>query len=306
MSKVLVATQKPFSPSAAQHIQNILTKAGHEIEFLEHYGSELDLNKAIVDIDAIIIRSDIVDSSLLNEAKQLKVIVRAGAGYDNVDLAAATKRNVVVMNTPGQNSNAVAELVIGLLIYGFRNFFQPGTGREIHGKKLGLQAFGNVGKLVAKQAQALGMYVYAYDPFVDEKILNEMKVNPVKTLSQLYSQCDVVSLHIPALPKTIGSIDYKLCSKLPPDGILINTARKEIINESDLEMLLRNRPDLRYLCDVKPDNYDLLVANFPAQIFATPKKMGAETEEANSKAATAAAQLVADFLATGDAPFKVN
>jgi len=304
--KALLAANKPFSDQATAKIRGVVEQAGCNLVELKNYGEQSHLLEAIADVDAVIIRSDIIDSPVINAARQLKLVVRAGAGYDNVDLAACSERRIVVMNTPGQNSNAVAELVIGLMIYAARNFFQPGTGSELKGKKLGLQAFGNVGRLVAEHARGMGIDICAYDPFVADEKLNEMKVTPVKSLSQLYSTCDIVSLHIPALPDTIRSIGYDLVKLMPKNGVLINTARKEIIDEESLEKVLTKRPDLKYVTDVMPDNYLKLSADFPNQVYSTPKKMGAETAEANLNAGIAAAQQVVGFLRDGSAPFKVN
>lgn len=303
---ILLATQKPFAPAAVEGIRNIIEQSGHNLSILESYNDVSELHSAAKDADALIVRSDVVNEQLLSVAEHLKVVVRAGAGYDTIDLAACTARDIIVMNTPGQNSNAVAELVIGLMIYSARNFFQPGTGSELGGKKLGLQAYGNVGRLVAKHAQGLGMNVCAFDPFVEPSKISADAVKPVDTLDELYSGCDYVSLHIPALPQTIGSIGAELIGKLPKNAVLINTARKEVVNETELLATLQTRTDLKYVCDVKPDNYDELLATCPDRVFATPKKMGAETNEANLNAGLAAAKQVVDFLNDGSAPFKVN
>lgn len=305
---ILLATQKPFAPEAVKGIREIVEQAGHVLDTIESYTDVAELHAAARVAHGLIVRSDVVDAPLLDIAENLKVIVRAGAGYDTIDRDACTARDVVVMNTPGQNANAVAELALGLMIFAARNFFQPGTGTELAGKKLGLQAYGNVGRLVAKHAQGFGMEVHAFDPYVEDAKIEEDKVTPVKTLDELYSTCNYVSLHIPAVPETIGSIGRQLISQMPLNGVLLNTARKEIMNEAELAEVLTARPDLRYVTDVRPDNYEELLRQFPGQVFATPKKMGAETFEANVNAGLAAANQVVEFLATGSAPapFKVN
>ena len=243
---------------------------------------------------------------MLDAAKQLKIVVRAGAGYDNVDLAAATAHNVVVMNTPGQNSNAVAELAIAMMIYMSRNQFTPATGSEIQGKKVGIQAFGNVGRLVGKKAEALGMSVMAIDPFIPAEKIREAGAEPADSLEHMYASCDFISVHIPATPQTIGSIGYDLITKMPKGACLVNTARKEVIDEAGLEKALEERTDLKYITDVAPDNYAALKEKFGVRIFATPKKMGAQTAEANMNAGLAAARQIVDFFATGNTRFQVN
>ena len=288
--KILVATQKPFSAAAVAGIKEIVTAAGH----------------AVADVDALIIRSDKVTAEVLDAAKQLKIVVRAGAGYDNVDLAAATAHNVVVMNTPGQNSNAVAELAIAMMIYMCRNQFTPATGSEIQGKKVGIQAFGNVGRLVGKKAEALGMSVMAIDPFIPAEKIREAGAEPADSLEHMYASCDFISVHIPATPQTIGSIGYDLITKMPKGACLVNTARKEVIDEAGLEKALEERTDLKYITDVAPDNYAALKEKFGVRIFATPKKMGAQTAEANMNAGLAAARQIVDFFATGNTRFQVN
>jgi len=303
---ILLATQKPFSADAVAEIETVATKAGHTLTVLQSYKGRAELLAAIVDADGLIVRSDQVTTEVLDTAPKLKVVVRAGAGYDNIDLAACSARNIVVMNTPGQNSNAVAELVIGLMIYSARNHFQPGTGREITGRSLGLQAFGNVGKLVASHARGLGMKVCAYDPYVSEETILTCGVEPFASLEDLYSRCDYVSLHIPALPETTASVGYDLINRLPEGGTLINTARKEVIDEAGLLRVLADRPDLSYAADVMPDSYDELLSSFPGRVYATPQKMGAETTEANTNSARAAAEQIARFFDAGDTTFQVN
>ena len=304
--KILVATQKPFSAAAVAGIKEIVTAAGHEFTTLEKYADASELIAAVADVDALIIRSDKVTAEVLDAAKQLKIVVRAGAGYDNVDLAAATAHNVVVMNTPGQNSNAVAELAIAMMIYMCRNQFTPATGSEIQGKKVGIQAFGNVGRLVGKKAEALGMSVMAIDPFIPAEKIREAGAEPADSLEHMYASCDFISIHIPATPQTIGSIGYDLITKMPKGACLVNTARKEVIDEAGLEKALEERSDLKYITDVAPDNYAALKEKFGVRIFATPKKMGAQTAEANMNAGLAAARQIVDFFATGNTRFQVN
>ena len=304
--KILVATQKPFSSAAVAGIKDIVEKAGHKFALLEKYPEQDDLIKAVIDVDALIIRSDKVTQEVINAAPNLKIIVRAGAGYDNVDLTAATAHNIVVMNTPGQNSNAVAELAIAMMIFMCRNQFTPATGSEIMGKKVGIQAFGNVGRLVGEKASAMGMSVMAIAPFIPaEKILQAGAV-PAKSLEELYSSCDFISVHIPATPQTIGSIGYDLITKMPKGGCLVNTARKEVIDEDSLAKALEERQDIKYITDVAPDNIAELKEKFGVRVFATPKKMGAQTAEANMNAGLAAARQIIDFLETGNKKFQVN
>lgn len=304
--KVLLATQKPFAAAAVAGIREIIEGAGHTFALLEKYENQADLVSAAADADAIIIRSDKVNAEVLDGAKNLKIVVRAGAGYDNVDLEAATAHNVVVMNTPGQNSNAVAELAIALMIFMARTQFTPATGTEIMGKTLGIQAFGNVGRLVGKKAEALGMKVRAIDPFLPKEKILEGGAEPAESLEDLYSSCDYVSIHIPATPQTIGSIGYDLISRMPKGATLVNTARKEVIDEDGLAKALEERPDLKYVADVAPDNIDMLKEKFGLRVFATPKKMGAQSAEANVNAGLAAARQICDFFATGNTRFKVN
>lgn len=304
--KILVATQKPFSSAAVAGIKDIVEKAGHKFALLEKYPEQDDLIKAVIDVDALIIRSDKVTQEVINAAPNLKIIVRAGAGYDNVDLAAATAHNIVVMNTPGQNSNAVAELAIAMMIFMCRNQFTPATGSEIMGKKVGIQAFGNVGRLVGEKASAMGMSVMAIDPFIPAEKISQAGAVPAKSLEELYSSCDFISVHIPATPQTIGSIGYDLITKMPKGGCLVNTARKEVIDEAGLAKALEERQDIKYITDVAPDNIAELKEKFGVRVFATPKKMGAQTAEANMNAGLAAARQIIDFLETGNKKFQVN
>ena len=304
--KVLLATQKPFAAKAVEGIVKILNEAGHEVVRLEKYESQADLVAAAADAEAMIIRSDKVTAEVIAAAPKLRIVVRAGAGYDNVDLAAASARGIVVMNTPGQNSNAVAELAIALMIYMARTRFTPATGSEVAGKRLGVQAFGNVGRLVGAKARALGMEVSALDPFLTDEQIVAGGADPVHSVEELYAASDYLSIHIPALPSTIGSIGYELITRMPKGATLVNTARKEVIDEDGLMRALEDRPDLKYVTDVMPDNYAALEEKFGPRVFATPKKMGAQTAEANINAGLAAARQVADFFATGNTRFQVN
>lgn len=303
--KVLVATEKPFAAAAVEGIKKEIEGAGNELVLLEKYTEKAQLLDAVKDVDAMIIRSDKADAEVLDAAKNLKIIVRAGAGYDNIDLAAATAHNVVAENTPGQNSNAVAELVFGLLVFTVRNFYNGKAGSELKGKKLGILAFGNVGRNVARIAKGFGMEVAAYDAFCPADVIEAAGVYAVKSQDELFQTCDIVSLHIPATPETIKSIDYKTVNQLPKGGILINTARKEVINEPELLKLLAEREDLKFITDIKPDA-DADFAKFEGRYFSTPKKMGAQTAEANINAGIAAAKQINAFFADGCTKYQVN
>ena len=303
--KVLVATEKPFAAAAVEGIKKEIEGAGNELVLLEKYTEKAQLLDAVKDVDAMIIRSDKADAEVLDAAKNLKIIVRAGAGYDNIDLAAATALNAVAENTPGQNSNAVAELVFGLLVFTVRNFYNGKAGSELKGKKLGILAFGNVGRNVARIAKGFGMEVAAYDAFCPADVIEAAGVYAVKSQDELFQTCDIVSLHIPATPETIKSIDYKTVNQLPKGGILINTARKEVINESELLKLLAEREDLKFITDIKPDA-DADFAKFEGRYFSTPKKMGAQTAEANINAGIAAAKQINAFFKDGCTKFQVN
>jgi len=306
MKKILVATEKPFAKAAVDGIKDIIAKAGFETVLLEKYTDKQQLLDAVADVDALIIRSDKVTAEVVDAAKNLKIVVRAGAGYDNVDLAACTAKGIVVMNTPGQNSNAVAELAIGMMIFMARNQFNPGTGREIKGKKLGIHAYGNVGRLVAKAAQGMGMQVCAFDAFVDAKAMEADSVKPVGSAEELYSTCDYVSVNIPATPQTIQSLNYALLSKMPKGATIVNTARKEVIHEEELVKVLTEREDLKYITDVAAGNQAELNEKFGLRVFATPKKMGAETAEANINAGLAAATQIVEFFVDGNTRFQIN
>ena len=303
--KVLVATEKPFAAAAVENIKNVFEKAGYEMVLLEKYASKQVLLDAVADVDALIVRSDKVDAEVFAAAKKLKIVVRAGAGYDNIDLTAATNHGVVVMNTPGQNANAVAELVFGLLIYAIRGFYGGGSGTELLGKRLGLLAFGNVGRNVARIAKGFGMEVCAYDAYCSKEVIEAAGVEALARKEDLFEQCDVVSLHIPATDETRGSITGELVGKMKKGGVLVNTARKEVIDEKSLYELLERRIDLRYVTDVMPDAHDKF-AMLEGRYFATPKKMGAQTAEANMNAGIAAARQIVDFFTTGECKFQVN
>jgi len=303
--KVLVATEKPFAKVAVDGIRKVVEENGYELALLEKYTDVNDLYKAVADADALIVRSDKVTKEVIDHAKNLKIVVRAGAGYDNLDLEACTARGIVAMNTPGQNSNAVAELVMGLLVYTVRNFYNGKSGSELMGKKLGLLAFGNVGRNVARIAKGFGMDVYAFDEFVPAEKIEEAGVHAVANRDALFETCDVVSLHIPATAETKQSINYAVVNKMHKGGILVNTARKEVINEPELLKLMAERTDLKYITDIMPDA-DAEFKAFEGRYFATPKKMGAQTEEANINAGLAAANQIADFFKTGNKRFQVN
>ena len=303
--KVLVATEKPFAKIAVDGIREVVEKNGYELALLEKYTDVNDLYKAVADADALIVRSDKVTKDVIDHAKNLKIVVRAGAGYDNLDLEACTAKGIVAMNTPGQNSNAVAELVMGMLVYAVRNFYNGKSGSELMGKKLGLLAFGNVGRNVARIAKGFGMDVYAFDEFVPAEKIEEAGVHAVANRDALFETCDVVSLHIPATAETKQSINYAVVNKMHKGGILVNTARKEVINEPELLKLMAERTDLKYITDIMPDA-DAEFKAFEGRYFATPKKMGAQTEEANINAGLAAANQIADFFKTGNKRFQVN
>lgn len=303
--KILIATEKPFAPVAVEGIRKEVESAGYELALLEKYTEKAQLLDAVADADAIIIRSDKIDNEVFDAAKNLKIVVRAGAGYDNVDLDAATAHGVVVMNTPGQNANAVAELVFGLLVFTVRNFYNGKAGTELMGKKLGILAFGNVGRNVARIAKGFGMDVYAYDAFCPSEVIEAAGVKAVGNQEELFSTCDIVSLHIPATPETKKSINKELASKMKKNAIIINTARKEVINEEELIELMSERTDLKYITDIMPDA-DAAFKKFEGRYFSTPKKMGAQTAEANINAGIAAAKQIVGFFKDGCTKFQVN
>ena len=306
MAKILVATDKPFAAIAVKGIREVVEGAGDELILLEKYGEKAKLLEAVKDVDAIIIRSDVIDAEVLDAAKQLKIVVRAGAGYDNVDLAAATAHNVCVMNTPGQNSNAVAELAFGMMVMAVRNFYNGTSGTELKGKKLGIHAYGNVGRNVARIAKGFGMEIYAFYAFCPASAIEADGVKPVASPEELYATCDIVSLHIPATAETKNSINYALVGKMPKGGLLVNTARKEVINEAELIKLMEERADLKYVTDIMPVANEEFAAKFAGRYFSTPKKMGAQTAEANINAGIAAAKQIEGFLKEGCEKFRVN
>lgn len=304
--KVLIATEKPFAPEAVELIKARCDEAGYEMILKEKYPQQADFVAAVKDVDALIVRSDKVTADVIDNADNLKIVVRAGAGYDNLDLAAASAKNIVCMNTPGQNSNAVAELAFGMMIYLARNQFQPKAGTELFGKKIGIHAYGNVGRNIARIAKGFGMEIYAYDPFVDDDILKSEGVIPVHTAEELYSTCDYISLHLPKTEKTIKSVNYKLMSLMPKGATLVNTARKEVICNEGIKLILEERSDFKYASDIAPDNSAELQERYPTQVVFTPKKMGAQTSEANINAGVAAISQIINFFEKGDTTFQVN
>ncbi len=306
--KVLIATEKPFAKVAVDGIRAIVEQACHELVLLEKYTSTDQLLEAVADVDALIVRSDKVTAEVVDAAKKLKIVVRAGAGYDNLDLEALTKKGVVAMNTPGQNSNAVAELVFGLLIYLQRGGFSGASGSELKGKKLGLHAFGYIGKIVANIAKGFGMEVYAFSPSLarNPKLGEQYGVTAITTPEELYDKSDIISLHMPANDQTKGSINYALMSRLPENGIIINTARKEVMNEADVVRIMEERPKFKYGTDILPGNHEEMVEKFGIRYLASAKKCGAQTQEANINAGLAAANQICNFFATGDRTFQLN
>ncbi len=306
MAKVLVATEKPFSKVAVSEIKKVTDAAGYELALLEKYTEKSQLLQAVADADALIVRSDKVDAEVVNAAKQLKIVVRAGAGFDNLDLDACTAHGVVAMNTPGQNANSVAELVFGMLVYTVRNFFNGTSGTELNGKTLGLLAFGNVGRNVARIAKGFGMDVYAYDAYCPADEIEAWGVHALANQEALFETCDIVSLHIPATPETTKSINATLVGRMKTGGILVNTARKEVIDEESLIALMTERPDLKYITDIMPSAHAEFAQKFPNNYYSTPKKMGAQTAEANANAGIAAANQIVGYLEKGIEKFKLN
>jgi D-3-phosphoglycerate dehydrogenase len=304
--KVLIATDKPFAPEAVNGIRSAIEQAGYELVLLEKYTEKKQLLDAVANVDAAIIRSDIFDKEVFEAAKQLKIVVRAGAGYDNIDLDAATSHEVCAMNTPGQNANAVAELAFGLAVYAIRNFYNGTSGFELSGKKLGIHAYGNVGRNVARIAKGFNMEVYAFDPFLSAESIEKEGVKAVESVEELYSTCQFVSLHIPATPETKNSINYALLNKMPKNAVLINTARKEVIDEVEIVKLMEDRKDFKYVTDIMPSNQAEMTEKFADRYFSTPKKSGAQTAEANINAGIAAANQIVDFLKNGNEKFRVN
>ena len=307
MKKVLLLTDKPFAQVAIDGIQKVVSEAGYELKLCEKYGTDLDRVKRVAaDVDAMIIRSDKVGGEIMDAAPGLKIIVRAGAGYDNVDLEAATARNICVMNTPGQNSNAVAELAFGMMVMAVRNFYNVTSGSELMGKKLGIHAYGNVGRNVARIAKGFGMEIYAFDAYCPKELIEADGVIPVDSPEALYETCNVVSIHIPATPGTRMSINYNLLGRMPKNGLIVNTARKEVINEIELVKVMEDRADLKYVTDIMPDDHAELAEKFAGRYFTTPKKMGAQTAEANINAGIAAAKQIVGYLEEGCEKFRVN
>lgn len=304
--KVLIATEKPFAATAVQGIREVIEAAGYELALLEKYTQKSELIEAVGDADALIVRSDKVDAEVLDAAKNLKIVVRAGAGFDNLDLEAATAHNVVAMNTPGQNSNAVAELVMGMLVYAVRNFYNGKSGSELMGKRLGILAFGNVGRNVARIAKGFGMEVSAYDAYCPAQAIEEAGVHAVANQEELFATCDIVSLHIPATAETRKSINAALVGSMKPGAILVNTARKEVIDEEGLIKVMEERADIKYVTDIMPDADAAFAEKFPGRYFSTPKKMGAQTAEANANAGIAAAKQIVGYLKDGITKFQLN
>lgn len=306
MKKVLIATEKPFAPAAVNQITGILENAGYQVVKLEKYTSKAEWLEAVRDVDAMIVRSDIVDKEVLDAAKELKVVVRAGSGFDNLDLVTCTEKAVVAMNTPGQNSNAVAELAIGMMIFMARGNFMGGSGSELKGKTVGVYGCGNIGRRVARIAQGLGMKVVALDPCITKVSMEPYEVKVVQSVDELFSSSHYLSLHIPLNEKTRKSVNFGLMNKMPKGGTLINTARKEVIDEEGLLRILQERPDFKYVSDIAPSNHDQLAGKFDCRYFSTPKKQGAETAEANVNAGVAAAEQIVAFFENGDQTYRVN
>ena len=306
MKKILVATEKPFAKTAVEGIKKIVEDAGFKLSLLENYTQKAELLNAISEADAIIIRSDIIDNDVILKSNKLKIVVRAGAGYDNIDLASAKAKGIVAMNTPGQNSNAVAELAVGMMVFAARNNFNGSSGTELRGKKLGLHAFGYVGKAVAAIAHGFGMEIYAFDPFVDKKIIEAEGIHCLDNVEELYKTCQYVSLHMPATVQTKKSINFNLLSLMPKGATLINTARKEVIDEEGLIQMFAERVDFKYLSDVEPDCKVLIAEKYSGRFYFTPKKIGAQTAEANNNAGLAAARQIVNYFTNNDTTFQVN
>ena len=306
MTKVLIATDKPFAPVAVAGIRKVVEDAGFELVLLEKYTQQTDFVNAVADVDAVIVRSDLATREVIDAGKKLKIIVRAGAGFDNVDLSAATEKGVVVMNTPGQNSNAVAELALGMMVYIARNSFNGSSGTELRGKKLGIHAYGAVGRYVAEIAKGFGMEILAFDPFVSKEAMEKDGVKWVESIQDLYSSCQYVSVHIPANEKTKKSINFEVLSMMPKGATLVNTARKEVIDEEALIEIFEGRPDFKYVSDIEPGCKEEIISKYPGRFFFTPKKSGAQTSEANINAGIAAAKQIVGFLKNGDRTFQVN
>jgi D-3-phosphoglycerate dehydrogenase / 2-oxoglutarate reductase len=305
MKKVLIATDKPFAPEALSKIVKVIKKGGHEILLLEGYKNKSELLASVCAADALIVRSDIVDATVLDAAPNLKIVVRAGAGYDNIDCGHAREKGIVVMNTPGQNANAVAELAVGLAVYGIREMFSGKMGRELRGRTIGLHGFGYVARNVFRIARALGMKVIVYTRYSREAAA-AIGLKVTHSLEELYKKSDVISIHVPAKGEHLKSVSYAVMSEMKKDAIIVNTARKEVINEDDLIRIMEERPDVKYLSDIEPDNKTVFAEKFPGRYYATPKKLGAQTSEANTNAGVAAAEQIVDFFYTGDVTYQVN
>ena len=306
MKKILIATTKPFAKEAVNLITDIFTEAGYSTQLLEKYSNENELKEAVKDVDGLIVRSDIINGQVVENASNLKIVVRAGAGYDNIDLEGCAAKNITVMNTPGQNANAVAELVFGMMLQLLRNGFNGTAGTELRNKKLGIHAYGHVGRIVGMIGKGFGMKVYAYDPFIDKVIIENDGVKYEANVAEMYSKCQYISLHLPLSKETRESIDGKLLLSMPENAMLVNTARKELINEADLIRTFSERPDFRYASDIEPDCKPQLEKDFPGRSFFTAKKMGAQTYEANVNAGVAAARQIVNFFEKGDTTYKVN
>ena len=306
MKRVLIATEKPFAPAAANEIAGILEQAGYQVKRLEKYTSKAELLVAVADVQAMIVRSDIVDKEVLDAATELKLVVRAGSGFDNLDLEACTQKGIVAMNTPGQNSNAVAELAIGMMIFMSRGQFKGMAGTELKGKTIGVYGCGNIGRRVARIAQGLGMQVVALDPCITKVSMEPYDIKVVQSVDELFSQSQYLSLHIPANEKTRKSVNFALLNKMQKGAMLINTARKEVIDEDGLKQMLEERTDFRYISDIAPASHEELAAKFDLRYYSTPKKQGAETAEANVNAGVAAAEQIIAFFERNDQTYRVN
>ena len=304
--KILVATEKPFAPVAVAQIREVIEASGHQLILLENYKNATELIAAVTDADAMIVRSDLINKEVLEASGNLRLVVRAGAGYDNIDIASCSERRIVVMNTPGQNSNGVAELAFEMMLYMARSGFSGKTGTELRGRTIGLHAFGNVGKYMAEIAKGFGMKTCAYDPYVNEEVMTSYGVTVCRSPEILYSSCQYVSLHLPFNDKTKKSIGYELFKMMPDDAVLVNTARKEIIDEDDLLKVFAERSDFKYLSDGEPNCKALFEEKYKGRFIFTAKKMGAQTEEANINAGVAAARQIVDYFRNGNEKFRVN
>jgi D-3-phosphoglycerate dehydrogenase len=304
--EILVATEKPFAPIAIRQIREVAEAAGFKLALLENYKSVSELLDAVSTADAMIVRSDKVTPEVLDAAKNLKIVVRAGSGYDNIDIESCTAHNVVAMNTPGQNSNAVAELAFLMMLYQIRGGFSGTSGSELRRKTLGLHAFGNVGKYVADIARGFGMDVYAYDPFVSERVMKNNGAKQCINVQELYSKCQYISVHMPSNNITNKSIGYNLLVRMPVNAVLVNTARKELIDEEGLLRIFAERSDFSYLADIEPDCKYVLEEKYKGRYIFTSRKMGAQTEESNINASVAAARQIVEYFQTGKDRYRLN